>query len=373
MWLKLSKGVQLLWGNANGTCDKYQIGPATLETACEAVRQGLARLVRAYGSKEPRVQSEALRDLASAGADLHYVLFDSDDKAAVAQAREVLSDNYLRGDTKLSVTGHPDIHVPWALVYEGAHDAIPRDSDRLESFGAFWGLKYELSSTLSGYAQPYAKLLRKPERSKMLSLVHFEEGSKVEKKLTDELRKAYRALLERPVGVAHDVESYRRLIEQAVSYDTILHIFTHQAAGKIELGDDESISIIRFKMMLDRLAEQSGETPSYSLVMMNACDSATGTLDYSFVSAINRPGIAGLIGTEAVVPRDFAALFAVRFLNLLLAQGKSIGESITQLRHAPDLWPLSLLYGCYAQPDYRIDIDGGCNDASRDGQSGVAA
>jgi hypothetical protein len=67
--------------------------------------------------------------------------------------------------------------------------------------------------------------------------------------------------------------------------------------------------------------------------------------------------MSGLIGTEAIVPRDFAALFAIRFLTLMLAQGKSVGESMTQLRHEPGLWPLSLLYGCYAQPDYRIHFD----------------
>ena len=50
MWLKLSKagaeGVRMLWGNDDGPYDPYQIGPATLKAACDAVREALATLVR---------------------------------------------------------------------------------------------------------------------------------------------------------------------------------------------------------------------------------------------------------------------------------------------------------------------------------------
>lgn len=362
MWLKLSKagqdGARLLWGTDDGPYDPYQVGPATLAMACDAVRDALAKLVHAYGSEQPRVRARAMRELASVGSELYFVLFDSqDDRVAAHQAREALLQNYAHGDTRLRITGHPDLHIPWALVFEGNPNSILPDAESLDSFNAFWGLKYELSSTLSGYNQPRSKLVRKGEKSKLLSLVHIDEATKAESKLNDELRMAYRTLLERPVGIAYDLESCRQLIEQAVSYDTVLHIFTHQDKGKLDLGDDESISVIKFKMLLDRLTEQSGDSPSYSLVMLNACGSATGDRDYSFVSAIDRPGMSGLIGTEAIVPRDFAALFAIRFLTLMLAQGKSVGESMTQLRHEPSLWPLSLLYGCYAQPDYRINFE----------------
>jgi hypothetical protein len=364
MWLKLSKagpdGARLLWGTNDGPYDPYQIGPATLAMACDAVREALAKLVHACGSERPKVRAGALRELAFAGAELYYVLFVShDDQAAAKRAREALAHHYAHGDTKLRITGHPELHIPWALVFEGDPEKIPKEAEHLEFFNGFWGLKYEIASTLSGYNQPRSKLVRQGEKSKLLSLVHFDEATKAESKFNDELRKAYRTLLERPVGIAHDLESCRQLIEKAVTYDTVLHIFTHQDKGKLDLGDDESISVIKFRMLLDRLTEQSGDAPSYSLVMLNACGSATGDRDYSFVSAIDRPGMSGLIGTEAIVPRDFAALFAIRFLTLMLAQGKSVGESMTQLRHEPGLWPLSLLYGCYAQPDYRINFEVG--------------
>lgn len=361
MWLKLSKagaeGVRMLWGNDDGPYDPYQIGPATLKAACDAVREALATLVRVSASTEAGMRARALRELASAGNDLYCELFDSKDGSQAALAKTAMAENYARGDTKLRITGHPDIHVPWALVFEREIADIPDEAENLDAFRGFWGLKFGLSATLSGYNQPRAKLLRQGHKAKLLSLMNYAEASRAHSELSDELKAAYSALLARPVGVAHDFESCRTLIEQAASYDTILHVFAHQSDGKLDLGSEQPITIIKFKRMLERLTEQSGDLPSYSLVMLSACESAMGDMDYSFTAATDRTGMCGSIGTESVVPRDFAARFAIRFLSLLLGQGKSIGESMEQLRNEPSLWPLSLVYGCYAQPDYRIGLE----------------
>lgn len=362
MWLKLSKagdeGIRMLWGTEDGPYDPYHIGPATLEAACAAVRAALAELVHVSGTEEPRVRARALRELAVAGWELHHTLFptkgDVDAAARAKSAKNALVSNFARGDTKLRISGHPEIHVPWALVFESDINQLAQDAGQLEAFGGFWGLKYALSSTLSGYTQPYAKMVRRAPNIRLLSLLNYAEAQTARDRLSEDLRAAYNALIDRPVGVAYDMESCWTLIEKAVSYDTIMHIFSHQSRGKLDLGDAECISITQFDILLGRLAEQSGDTPSYSLVMLNGCDTASGNMDYSFVSTINRPGLCGLIGTEAVVPRDFAALFAIRFLTLMLTEGKSIGESMAELQHEPTLWPLSLLYGCYAQPEYRI-------------------
>ena len=371
MWLKVSKdgdaGINLLWGNDSGPYDPYHIGPGTLTAACGAARAALTELVRLYGADEPRRRARALRRLAAAGAELHYVLFNAlsnpNEAQSAKSAKNGLAAHYAsslehkKRIANLRITGHPQIHVPWALVFEGNPDDLPSDRVDLAAYEGFWGLKYGLSSCSSGYNKPVVQLVRRVDRAKLLSLMHFAAAEQAEGNFSDELKAAYAALRNLPVGVAHDLETYTELIEKAVSYDTILYIFTHQENGKLDLGDEDPIGIIKFRMLLDRLAEQSSDAPSYSLVILNACESANGEMDYSFVSAIDRPGVCGSIGTESLIPRDFAALFAIRFLTLMLAHGKSVGDAMALLRREPSLWPLSLAYGCYAHPDYRIEVN----------------
>lgn len=361
MWLKVAdqapNGVRLTWGKSNGPYGHYDIGPATFDNACRKVRAAMADLVLVSNSPERPIRARALKTLADAGAELFYVLFDplnKEEKPKAVQARAAVRQNYAEGDRTMYVTGDKKIHVPWSLVYDGDVDDIPDDADQFEDFPGFWGLKYALSSSTTGYLASSETLQRQAGNARLLSLVNHEEASAAEEALTEDLRTAYREFLKRPVGAAHDLQSCSKLARTASSYDTIMHIFAHHSEGELDLGENERISTVKFKRLLECLTEKHSETATYSLVIINACDSASGKLDYSFVSAIDHEGICGFIGTEAVVPRDFAARFAVRFLTLLLAQNKSVGESIWLLHHDPALWPLSLLYGCYAHPDYRI-------------------
>lgn len=361
MWLKLvnqgPNGVRLTWGNSIGPYGHYDIGTAGFESVCLAVRDAMAELVRVSNSREAPIRARALKNLARAGANLFYVMFDplnKEEKPKARNARAALAENHAAGDHKMYVTGDPWTHVPWSLVYDGDPDEIPADAGRFEDFPGFWGLKYALSSSLTGYLQPGATLRRKSSNARLLSLINDDEASAAQEALSEDLRAAYRAFLERPVGAAHNLRACKKLALEAARYDTIMHVFAHHSGGELDLGEDERISIVEFRKLLECLTERHGETASYSLVIVNACVSAAGRLDYSFVSATDCEGICGLIGTEAVVPRDFAARFAVRLLTMILVEGKSIGEAIWELHHEPTLWPLSLLYGCYAHPDYRI-------------------
>jgi hypothetical protein len=325
MWLKITPAgiaeVNLLWGNNEGPhLRSYHVGLATLAETCQSVRNCLEEMVRASANEDPGARARALRKLASIGADLYYVLFDAsraEEREAPSIIKSWMAEQYASRDLTLRITGHPAIHIPWALVFEANAAAIPRDADTLDVFAGFWGLKYALSSTLSGYGQPQARLLRKRERSKLLSLVNRDAAEQ----LSEGLRSAYTELMSRPVGVAYDMESCLELIGKAVSYDTILHFFGHQSEGVLDLGNDETIGIVKFKMLLDMLTQQKDGSQSYSLVMLSACESATGKLDYSFTHASDRSGLCGVIGTEAVVPRDFAALFAIKFLTRMLGEG----------------------------------------------------
>jgi hypothetical protein len=160
-----------------------------------------------------------------------------------------------------------------------------------------------------------------------------------------------------PVGAAFNVEAGDKKIDEAARMDTIFHFFGHCEDGNLVLDKDELIDVIRFKMMMERLTDRNVGRGSAgcSLIFLNACESLLGQSDYSLRSAVARPGICGLVATEAKVPRDWALQFGHRFLQLLVEEGLSVGETMQFLRKEPVFWPISLLYGCYAHPAYRIE------------------
>jgi hypothetical protein len=365
MWLRVDPEgaeVKLLWGNDNGPHKAYFVGKGTFDYYCQQVRDDLAALVEIEIDQRDGVRAEALRKLARSGADLHYLLFEDvsiKDAAAIVRADmnaryRARTARYPDGDKRLRIIVHPSIHVPWALVYDGNADAIGEMADRLEDFGAFWGQKYSLSSTSTGYQQLPCDLERKLDASKLLSLMHKDAALAAYRGFSDKLRSDYEVLMAYPVGVANNKIDCEKLIAKAVPNDTIFHFFGHQNNGVLDLGGAQTIDVNQFKKLLDRLASQQGESQPYSLVLLNACETADGQMDHSFTNAADRPGICGAISTEAVVPRDYAAKFAISFLTQLLCKGRSVGESMSTLRHDEALWPLSLVYGCYAEPDYRI-------------------
>jgi hypothetical protein len=70
----------------------------------------------------------------------------------------------------------------------------------------------------------------------------------------------------------------------------------------------------------------------------------------------NKLGFTGFIGTETVMPNDFAAEFSIRFYERLI-KGVPIGEAILLTRW--DLLrsyhnPLGLMYTLVAEPEIRV-------------------
>jgi len=362
MWLKVQAEagheLKLNWGNSAGPYPlTYSIGAATLRRAADELREGLHALTEWARSGDPHQLPQLLRQLADSGSRLRYVLFDSASEAAkVAELEDWIADEYVAGDTLLWITADPDLHVPWGLVFEGDSNALRDEARSIKDFGGFWSLRYRLSTMFSGCEQPKTKVTRPRDSFRLLSLVNRHEHDNAKSQSGASLHGEFKNFFDIPVGVAYNVQACEQLIEKAAKKDTIFHFFGHGQDGKLDLGNNQKIDVIRFKMMMARLAGLSGDrrVSSCSLVFLNACDSILGESDHSLRTATARPGICGLIATEAIVPRDFAAQFGLSFLQSIVNEGRSIGETMEMLRRDPTLWPLSLLYGCYAYPDYRI-------------------
>jgi hypothetical protein len=357
MWLKLipdDAAVQFQWGSNDGPFDPYPVGKGTLEASTANARQALKSLVEAAG-EEGRDFGEELRALARAGADLYFNIFPGARNPVAKRVRQWLRQ---QADTKLRITTHESIHVPWSLLFDGDVDSIAGRGSSVDEYPEFWGVKYGLSCTTSGYNESESTLVRKRDAARMLNLVDAGVAERAMRNLSEQSREQYRSLMNHPVGVSDNVGACKRLIGQAATFDTIFHFFGHHHDGRLKVGDapQDTISVEDFGRLLEALCDSDDDGKSYGLVLLNACESAYGHMDYSFSQAANRPGLCGLVGTEAIIPRDFAARFAIEFLTKLLSGGESIGEALCDLRKDPDFWPLSLSYGCYAQPDYRFRV-----------------
>jgi hypothetical protein len=361
MWLKLlpstgGSDIVLSWGNKEGPHTRtYAVGLQTVLHEAQNVRDRLNALARWGVRPNEATLAPILHSIVRAGFQLYYSLFDGAteaDRAAAEELRQWIADQYvLEKDQTLRITANSSIHVPWGLVCERdlAPDAAIQTS--IELFEHMWGMKYSLSATLSGYTYSRSRLERAGDRRRLLSLLNQE----VVNAIADDQRNSFQAITDRrPLGPARTSSEFNELISGAGEGDTLVHFFGHQHAGQLILDDTDAIDVTRFKIFLSELIRRSGgPTESAALIFLSACDGAHGNADYSFIPAADRAGIMGLISTEAAVPRNYAAKFAVRFFDLLEG-GHCVGDAMTQLRKSPDMWPLSVLYGCYAQPGYRF-------------------
>jgi len=249
--------------------------------------------------------------------------------------------------------------VPWGLVFDGNPESLPTDippadTTPVATYGGFWSIKYTLATVLSGCTQPTGKLARPRENFRLLSILNRDIYGSIQGDLGERAQE-FEELVRQPVGVAFNLETCDRLVDEAVAKDTIFYFLGHGSRGEIlHLGGEQDIDAIRLKMWLDKLTKRGGRsTNSCSLLILNACESAVSSDDYSLRSAAARPGICGYIAAEARVPRDFAVIFGYMLLQNL-SLGHSVGESMAAIRRDIRMWPMSLLYGCYAYPEYRI-------------------
>jgi len=289
--------------------------------------------------------------LVDEGSRLHFAIFDSPAKSTeIFELQDWISEQFALGDCELAVTADSNFNIPWGFVFDGETLAPGEAFNESEAdCNQFWSLKYRLSTVFSASGRP-VKSDRPRAHYKLLSIVDPDVFANVGPAERDGLLEVFKE----PVGAAYNLEHCDKLLSEAAKCDTLIHFFGHCKDGRLDLGN-ESIDTIRFKMMIEKLlARRTDRSMPYNLIFLNACDTLVGELDESFRSAAARPGLCGIVATEAPVPQRFAADFGLRFLKSMLIEGRSIGETMEHLRRDPQLWPLSLLYSCYAFADYRI-------------------
>jgi hypothetical protein len=372
MWLKIEVDVnsrlKVSWGGTGGVYHYYYVGYEGIEKAAANVRTQLESLSRWAESTDPAVRREGLVKLAEAGASLRYRLFsDPANMSAIRNLEQRIAEDYDAGDNVLSIQVDSSVHAPWGLAYEGKVPALETTAvatqsnlpaREIDEFGGFWSLRYRLSATSSGYMGPRSKMKRARKTFGLLSLVNSEVQQQIESDLGQpDAYRTFCQLMSPPVGVAHTLAECTALIDKTEQVDVLFHFLGHHDGEALDLGNGQKIDYDAFSQLLDSLTgrfEQRGVSPC-GLLFLNGCESALGDKDFSLRAQAARPELCGAIATEARVRRTYAAKFGYRFLKAMVSDGMTVADVMDDLHHDAALWPESLLYGCYANPDYRIE------------------
>jgi hypothetical protein len=365
MWLKLEadggKALKVTWGGQDGFFEgSYSIGVETLNAACADVRDELAKLSDWAVGGRPDLRWERLSALARAGRDLYRSLFDPANLQSRHKAiKELIRLEYSAGQRVLNVYADSSLHVPWGLAFDASVPEVPPDPTQpeakkaeMELFGGFWALKYDLS--VGSALRVPGSLDRKRETFGLLSLVTATIFDNVGAHPEDEPCRELYELMSARVGTAKSLKECEELIEETDATDILFHFFGHHHDQILDLGSGRTVSLLDFVELLGRLVDRCRECNAvpYGLLFLNGCDLATGKEDYSFKAMALE--VFGVIATEAKVRTSFATRFGHRFLKSMMKDEQTVSATMHALWHAEDLWPESLLYGCYANPKYRI-------------------
>jgi hypothetical protein len=363
MWMTVTPDdneLEIQWGHFKGPHgDPYRVKKASVLACSAQVRRILDKLSAWYVSPQSVTQetgedqASLLRELVKRGYLLRRSLFDAKkDCLSSAALQGWITSRIAAGDHELSITTDPDLDVPWGLVWDSRPSEPWPGGVSQSDFSDFWCHKFVLSTVFDNGTDATQALPRDSFRimsilnqSTFLSLQNVMEA--------DHHAKFVEIVTKRLVGEVFKLSDWEEKIRHATHRDTLLHFFGHATNRELDLGE-ETIDVDQFKLMLDDLAAARCGGESRSLIFLNACDTANGELDNTFRAAAWRRGYCGFIGTEAKVPKSFAAKFGHELLRSILSEGNSVGQAMSTLRKKDDLWPLSLLYCCYAPPEYRV-------------------
>jgi hypothetical protein len=297
--------------------------------------------------------------LEGAGGDLFAALFDAKDNVEVAQeAEEMLRQS--RGRQDFSIFS--ELCVPWGFVCDRAFKRRT-PSGTIEDFAAFWSSLFSL--TLRG-GQTSSRMVpgpRKRETFRMLHALHKDRFNKALERLPRKQKEILEGIVDYTVGNVTNWDECRIRWSEIQENDSLLHIFGHSDGTKVYLKDaskDETycLEAARFKSLFAKRKL----TRSVTICFLNGCRTGGGQVGESFLDVLFDRGFQGFIGTEAEVSNEFAALYAAEFMDLLWNEGASVRAAFDALR--TKLFPLSLMYSCYAHPEFCVErASGAMTDA----------
>jgi hypothetical protein len=369
--------LKLVWtgygcADEDWTPEAYQVSKANVQQASEYIREILRQLAECSEPIDLEVYRRLIVRLVRRGGELHENLFSAldGDTAAAADAKRFIEEAGSPADPAHIISLHVIIYdetalFPWGFIYSGNPETPPKPLARsIADLSDFWLAKFRLITRVPGGRRPPNP--RKPT-SRTVYALHEEMFSRARRYLEQNQKIACdleELLSNEPAPATSWPEcekAWKRIKEE---HDSVLYLFGHSDGQRILLRDGIGDGDPDFELPVsgfERSFHKDRETRSASIVVLNGCRTAapntlSGGVPFSanFLRLTRLPGFHGFIATEAEVPSVFASRYGLAFLRRLCRGGQSVGETFDALRQDGELFPLNLLYTCFADRDFRL-------------------
>ena len=325
-----------------------------LRKRSRAVREALGAL-NSYVCTNPELDEErdpewrryggVLRTLRQKGQALRSALLKEDDP----RSQELLQAiEGLRPGAELRVICSDDeVSLPLRFVFEGEVGSPVGKPSRAD-FAGFWLDRFKITMLVEGGGCGHERRGVDPQSLRTLYALHREEVENALPYLGGDILKLKQLTL-LPVKEYYNWDSATRAYASIRDADNIIFVFAHSDGDNLDLADS-SIDCNTFSLMLHKNRDPRHPV----LLILKCCLSVTGGDGGSLLSAAARRGFCGLVGTEAEILNTYALRCGTRLMWELCFNGRPLGEALDEMQSAEDLFPLNLLYTCYAQRDFQL-------------------
>lgn len=349
--------LKVVWDD-DGAWFPYCISRKAVEDCAKEIRRSLRELVDAALRNCLPSSGRILRDIAKHGALLHTALFTRT-RGETDPERVRMHLNRSQEPFRLRVTISDSIFVPWGLLYVGDTDKLP---DNLpsnpamiwETYRGFWCLARELT-TLYDRIQPDDDGPGDSSKKEMVRVINPDTYKTAMFPLAASPEQGFLSWLKIQYGepLTSSLALKKQWAEKKLQ-TKLLYFYCHASASKLALGEDEKIEASHlFLLLSDGPLRPPGS--SKCLLFINGCSTAVGATSGDFMFSASQEGLCGFVGTETDIPDIFALRFSLGLLHLLFHKGIRLDEAMQRMHR--DHFPLSLVYGLYAHPGFRMPQD----------------
>jgi hypothetical protein len=325
-----------------------------LRKRSRAVREALSEL-NSYVCTNQNLEEEkdpgwlcyarVLRTLRQKGQALRSALLKEDEPRSEELLRAIED---LQPGAELRVYCSDDeASLPLGFIFEGEIGS-PIGKPSRTDFAGFWLDRFKITVLVEGGGAGPERRNVDPQSLKTLYALHRTEVENALPYLNDDTIKLKQLTL-LPVKDYYSWDTAKRAYRDIRDANNIIFVFAHSDGDSLEL-DDSTIDCNTFSHTLHK--DRDPKFPV--LLILNCCLSVTGGDGGSLLSAVARRGFCGLVGTEAEILNTYALRCGTRLMWELCFKARPLGEALDAMQNAEDLFPLNLLYTCYAQRDFQL-------------------
>jgi hypothetical protein len=327
--------------------EQLRVRSADVREALNALNSYVCTNQKFEEEKDPgwRRYADVLRTLREKGEALHNALLIEDDPRSQEFLRAI--EELPQGAELWVVCSDDEVSLPLGFVFEGEVDT-PVGKPSRSDFAGFWLDRFKITMLVEGGGAGPERRCVDPISLKTLYALHRTEVENAFPYLGSDATKLKQLTL-LPVKDYYNWNTAKRAYANISNAENIVFVFAH-SNGDYLYFSDSSVDCNTFRLHLHK--DRSASHPI--LLILNCCLSVSGGEGGSLLSAAARKGFCGLVGTEAEILNTYALRCGTRLMWELCFNGRSLGEALDEMQCAEDLFPLNLLYTCYAQRDFKL-------------------